>query len=115
MSALAEPDRTRLVKLLGLLGSDHAGERDAAGLAAIRLLKQHGVTWEDALSPRAVERRLPETGTWRRTVSRILESGRYIRPWERAFLTDLPNFRRLSVKQRYVLTEVAKRVLGEQA
>jgi hypothetical protein len=115
MTGLAQADRTKLVKLLALLGSDHAGERDAAGMAAHRLLKQRGMTWEDALSPRAVERRLPEMGTWRRTVALVLESGRYIRPWEREFLTDLPKFRRLSVKQRYVLSEIAKRVLGESA
>ena len=114
MSNLAQADRVRLVKLLALLGSDHPGERDAAGLAAIRLIQQRGVSWEEVLSPRPLERKLPELGTWRQTVARILASGRWIRAWERSFLTDLPNFQRLSVKQRYVLTEIAKRVLGDE-
>ena len=112
MSALSQSDRSRLAKMLGMLASDHAGERDAAGLAAVRLLKQRGVNWQDALTPQPVERRLPEMGTWRQTVARILESGRFIRAWERSFLTDLPNFQRISVKQRYTLNEIAKRVLG---
>ena len=51
MSALAEADRTRLAQMLGLLGSDHAGERDAAGLAAHRLIRQRGLTWLDIIAP----------------------------------------------------------------
>jgi hypothetical protein len=36
MSVLPDDDRERLVKLLGLLGSAYAGERDAAACAASR-------------------------------------------------------------------------------
>jgi hypothetical protein len=115
LSTLPQADRTRLVKLLALLGSDHAGERDAAGLAANRLLKQRGLTWEDALSPRPAERRLPEMGTWRTTCRRLMENPRVLRPWERTFVADLPNFGRISVKQRYILNEIADRVLGDRA
>ena len=32
--------------VLGLLGSDHAGERDAAGLASHRMIRQRGLTWQ---------------------------------------------------------------------
>ena len=35
MSALAPADQQKLEKFLGLLGSDHAGERAAAGLKAV--------------------------------------------------------------------------------
>ncbi len=113
MSALAQSDRTKLMKLLALLGSDHPGERDAAGLAAHRLLQKRGLAWEEVLNPRPVERRLPEFGTWRTTCARLMENPRVLRPWERNFVADLPNFPRISVKQRYVLNEIAKRVLGE--
>jgi hypothetical protein len=112
LSGLSQSDRSRLVKLLGMLASDHAGERDAAGLAANRLLKQRGVSWSDALAPQPVERRLPEMGTWRATCRRLMEDPRALRPWERTFVAELPNFGRISVKQRYVLNEIAKRVLG---
>ena len=37
MTALPTTDRQRLPKLLGLLSSDHAGERDAHCLGACRL------------------------------------------------------------------------------
>lgn len=41
--------RKRLVRVLGMLGSDHAGERDAAALVATRMLKEAGLTWYDVL------------------------------------------------------------------
>jgi len=115
MSALPQADRTKLVKLLALLGSDHPGERDAAGLAAHRLLQKRGLSWEDALTPQPAERRLPEHTTWRATCARLMENPRALRPWERTFVADLPNFPRISVKQRYVLNEIAQRVLGDRA
>ena len=48
-SALAASDRERLARLLGMLGSDHAGERDNAARAAHRLVQQHGITWFDVI------------------------------------------------------------------
>jgi hypothetical protein len=48
MSALPDASRAKLAKLLGLLGSAHAGERDAAGLAANRLISQAGLSWRQA-------------------------------------------------------------------
>jgi hypothetical protein len=39
----------RLVKMLGMLGSDHAGERAAAALKATQALKDMGWTWEDVV------------------------------------------------------------------
>jgi hypothetical protein len=98
-----------------MLGSDHAGERDAAGLAAHRLLQKRGLSWEDALTPQPVERRLPEHTTWRTTCARLMENPRALRPWERSFVADLPKFPRISVKQRYILNEIATRVLGDHA
>lgn len=39
----------KLVKVLGMLGSAHAGERDNAARTATRLLKEAGLTWYDVL------------------------------------------------------------------
>lgn len=60
--ALPKTDRTKLAKLLALLGSDKAGERDAAGLAAHRLVQRHGLSWPQILRPPPVEKQLPELG-----------------------------------------------------
>ena len=60
MSAVLElwpADRERLTKLLGLLGSQFSGERDAAVLAATRILDCDGLKWHEILSlPRAPKR-----------------------------------------------------------
>lgn len=50
-------DLTKLNRILGMLGSDNAGERAAAALAADRLVKKMGTNWwsllgEPDLAPR---------------------------------------------------------------
>lgn len=53
----------KLNRIAGLFGSDHAGERAAAALAAHRLLEAEGLTWKDVLGralvpePKVVVRR----------------------------------------------------------
>jgi hypothetical protein len=49
-------DLTRLIRILGMLGSDHDGERAAAALAADRLVRGSGWTWWDLLAPARVPR-----------------------------------------------------------
>ena len=44
-------DRKRLVKLLGLLGSEHDGEVVAAARLAERLRRSAGVSWSEMLQP----------------------------------------------------------------
>jgi hypothetical protein len=39
----------RLIKLLGMLGSVHAGERAVAGLKASQLLRDRKLTWHDVI------------------------------------------------------------------
>jgi hypothetical protein len=41
----------RLTKILGLLGSDHAGERAAAAAKAHALVRSIGLTWRDVITP----------------------------------------------------------------
>lgn len=50
MSALDPRDADKLVKLLGMLGSDHAGERAAAGLKAHSLIAGAGLDWRDLIA-----------------------------------------------------------------
>src|SRR5215471_10819161 len=51
-------DRDRLIKLLGLLGSDHNGEIASAGRMADALIREAGVTWADVIAPDTVQREL---------------------------------------------------------
>jgi hypothetical protein len=41
--------RKRLVRVLGMLGSDYPGERDNAARMASQMLKEAGLTWYDVL------------------------------------------------------------------
>lgn len=51
MSGLSQGDLDRLVGVLGMLGSDHDGERAAAGLKAHNMLAKRGLTWRGLLAP----------------------------------------------------------------
>ena len=114
MTSLAKSDRAKLAKVLALLGSDREGEALAAARAAARLVKLRGISWRDVVEPPAIEKALPELGTWRQTVARCMERPGSLRAWEVGFLRDLPAFRRLSTKQRYCLKEIADRVLDRE-
>lgn len=48
-------ERRRLAGILGMLGSEHAGERASAALHAEAFRKQHGLTWAELLASPPVE------------------------------------------------------------
>ena len=117
MSATLTPhDATRLVKLLGLLGSDQAGERDAAGLAAHRMLRDRGLTWGDVIMPGpAAARSQGWEHAWREMVNICLSRPGSLRIWEGDFLRSLRAFPRISPKQRSILVEIYERVCARAA
>lgn len=48
-------ERHRLARILGMLGSEHEGERTSAALQAEAFRKRHGLTWADLLALPPVE------------------------------------------------------------
>jgi len=48
---VTDADRKRLAIMLGMLGSSHAGERDAAGLQIEALRRKYRITWDEFLLP----------------------------------------------------------------
>ena len=110
--ALASSERERLAKLLAMLGSDYAGERDAAGLAAHQFLQERGLTWPEILCPPTTERRSTACVAWRATVDECLYHPYDLSPWEAGFLRDVLRCRRLSAKQAACLARIAERVLS---
>ncbi|WP_423067925.1 hypothetical protein [Devosia sp. CN2-171] len=52
---LAARERTKLIRILKLLGSDQPGERASAALAAQRLVDASGLTWDEILAERAAQ------------------------------------------------------------
>ena len=108
MTPLESEDRERLVKLLGMLGSSFAGERDAAGLAAMRFLRERGLDWGDVILPHlATQRGSAQTDTAVETCIRALDR---LTPWERKFVISLRGFRRLSPKQAAMVRDIARKV-----
>jgi hypothetical protein len=132
MGVLSPRERVRLAALLGMLGSDHAGERDNAGRLAEQLVRGRGTTWQAVLTAdepvnikgyaegftdgydngfadgytRARRDLLPE---WRVMRERCLElpdlSAR-----EREFLESLARWRRLTPRQQAWLEAIFARV-----
>jgi hypothetical protein len=111
---LSTAERTRLTKLLGLLGSDHPGERDNAAVLANRLIKAKGASWDDVvIGPAPVQK--SEIVTWRSTCRELQRHQGSLRTWERQFVAELPAFPRISPKQRAILDQISTRVLGRGA
>jgi hypothetical protein len=110
---LTQPEITKLVRILGMLGSDHAGERASAGLLATRLLKQRGATWADVIGAPMLASPPPQTRNWRLVVADCLRQRDALTAWEVGFLSKLRGFSSLSPKQRNALRSIAERVLGE--
>jgi hypothetical protein len=56
---IAAEDRRKLVRFLGMLGSEHDGEVVNAARIALRLMKDRGFTWDQILAPAAPEIYVP--------------------------------------------------------
>ena len=51
---MTDAERRRLARILGMLGSEHEGERQNAARQAEAFRKQHGLSWEDLIQGRIV-------------------------------------------------------------
>ena len=101
-------DRDKLVKLCGLLGSNHDGERAAAALKADAHIKGLGLTWCDVIIAPAA------TVDWPAMARAILRSC-HATGWEARFcenLLDKWRDREISERQRAVLERVFARCCG---
>ena len=119
MSALANADRDRLTKLLGLLGSAFDGEVANAGRLADRLVRSAGLTWPDIIAPplplpdhdyRGDTGADPLRGDWRAMAAACTRFPHLIDKWEWKFLSGLERFPRLSAKQHAILVRIVTRL-----
>ncbi len=121
MMGLAPADRVKLAKMLALLGSDQPGERDAAALAADRLVRARGVAWADLLGGAPPPAGTPEkpwgaASSWTPSGDRHSDLAACNRrpdlltEWERQFVAGLAGRKSISVRQLEILTELAARV-----
>jgi hypothetical protein len=111
MAALPPDAAAKLVKILGMLGSDHDGECIAAARQATRLIKSYNATWERVLAPPQLAPTLPPRPQ-NYAVAHVaaarhaLQYAGHLTAWEAAFLHSITERRRLSPKQEATLTEI---------
>jgi hypothetical protein len=115
VSALADVDRDRLTRLLGMLGSDFDGEVANAGRLADKLVRSAGLTWPDIIAPS-----LPPSdhdpgadplhGDWRALTAACTRFPHLLNRWEAEFLSGLRRFPRLSTKQTAILVRIVTRL-----
>jgi hypothetical protein len=105
----------RLRKLLGMLGSDHAGERATAGRMASDLLRDHKLTWTDVVGaePQGAGRvRIGREPTGHReAAAECLAWPEALTRWEREeFLPSIASRWNLTPRQRQLLNPIIDKV-----
>jgi hypothetical protein len=107
----------RLIRVLGMLGSDCAGERAAAGLLADKMVKERGLCWRDVIMPTPpAPWHEPETIEAKHDF--LLDHSDQLTPWERRFVASVSGFARLSDRQTEVIDQLVEKVrdlAGERA
>lgn len=109
--------RAKLAKIAGLLASDHPGERDNAALAATRILRGAGATWEDLILAPPNERpplRSPTSANHCAWAARALTRTDILTAWEESFLRTIQHWRGgLTAKQAPIYRRIVERVTRE--
>jgi hypothetical protein len=82
-------DRRKLISFLGMLGSDHDGERLAAVRAAQKLLSEKRLTWSDILAPAAALPDSAQKPEWREHLLMLERSWGLLTEWERNFVSSM--------------------------
>lgn len=106
----------KFAKVLGLLGSDQAGERASAAKIATAILRQCKMTWEDIA--RKLQQSQAPSSDFREgfqslhfeRVNELLAMREYLTGWEVNFLTSIKFRPSLSRKQDETLTRIYDRV-----
>jgi hypothetical protein len=106
-------DHARLVKLCGMFGSDHAGERANAAAAADKLIREAGLRWPDVIFPAlpSSPRRQHHVETAADAIEFLLDHEEELTAWERDFARSLRRQRSpISQKQITILEQLRKKV-----
>ena len=110
----------RLVKLLGMLGSNHDGEHAAAALKANALVRDHGLVWSDIIPTPHADRRPNDARAknqddqkvdWRIMRDFCAQRSHLLRPREQEFIDHIDSWRdALTEKQSAWLVSIYTRV-----
>lgn len=114
-SGLTPAERTRLVGILGRLGSNHDGERAAAGLLASRMLRDRGLSWDTLLTvqdaPPTTRAGAQRSGAQQDAAADLAFCRRHVAhlsPWQAEFVASLAQWNTpWSAAQRMKVRQVA--------
>jgi hypothetical protein len=117
---MCEIDLDKFIKIIGLFGSAHEGERANAAALATKMLRDAGLTWVEFFNllaaPPPVPRSPAPTPNHYQTfvdhkdaVEQCLMNGRNLTRWERLFIESLQDFPYLSVKQKAVFDRICRK------
>jgi len=127
-AALPSAVRERLIKLCGLLTSEHDGERATAARMASDVLRQNRLTWRELLMAEgpcrvcaAREARESEQrrgwaesewarADWRQLARHCIAHPDVLTEWEVGFLHSILRRRHLSGRQQAVLDRIADKI-----
>jgi len=114
-AGLSGAERTRLVRLLGMTGSDHAGEVANAARMADAFIKTLGLRWEDVIAAGALasppDFLLDWPTRWRGAAMACQQVGGLTEK-QRAFLTNIVGYQNCpSPRQLQYLRAIMGRVL----
>lgn len=99
--------QARLRKVLGMLGSAHAGERSSAGAQATRIMRSLGLTWEDVTLPTACAGFIPAS----EMSAECFAALHLLNEWERKFLKDIQRYQGVLTPKQYAkLEQIYQRV-----
>ncbi len=108
-AVLSAADADKLAKILGMLGSDHPGERDAAAIKAAAFVRSREVTWPDIIRPGPPPRWQPVSNT-RDLALQCAKFPAVLTVWECQFLAEIASLPRPpSAKQLSILRKIAER------
>jgi hypothetical protein len=94
----------RLVKICGVFGSDHDGERAAAAAMADKIVRDLGLTWADIIQSKQNLLPGPELES---QLALIGSNVHMLNDWERRFVQSLHRFPRFSPRQLATITRIA--------
>ena len=97
-------DRERLVKLCGMFGSDHPGERANAAAAADKLIRAAGMRWPDVIHPALPPPKPKPEDPIAEAIRFSLRHSEVLTEWEEEFLNSI-------AAQEFPLSEKQFRVL----
>ena len=111
-AALPPGDRRKLVGVLGMLGSDAVGERAAAVLLATRMVKAHGLVWDDLIGPAPAQQHQQQAAPRPRAddggdLALCIRHLGVVNAWEAGFVRSVQRSRKRSARQLEILAGIA--------